>query len=232
MRNFFFLAKRSNKHDIETALQGFQEITALNVSMTSLCVHKKMPNDPLYDILIFMHLMFIHVHFNNDVSCTPCWMMEQQTESVGAMFGEATSYMLLKMEQKAKVILKKICATEWNIDDGEFYEKSWLLSADIYMRARGSAKLEKAKGFLMRCIDKNKVLKRHTIHPFITCQTMINFFFSWSHLFFSSTHHYCFCVSRCSLWLNCDTIMEIILGHQVLIYLHSDLHLHSECGWP
>lgn len=56
-----------------------------------------------------------------------------KVRNVGAVFGVARAYMLLKQVQKAKTALKTVNTKDWNFDDANYLEKCWLLLADIYI---------------------------------------------------------------------------------------------------
>ncbi|CAI5445648.1 unnamed protein product [Caenorhabditis angaria] len=54
-------------------------------------------------------------------------------QSVGAVYGAARAFILLKQPQKAKTMLKRIINHPWSLDDAEYLEKCRLLLADLYI---------------------------------------------------------------------------------------------------
>lgn len=77
----------------------------------------------------------------------------EQTESVPALLGVATAYMMMKQTPRARNQLKRIAKMEWNPVDAEEFEKSWLLLSDIYI---SSGKYDMATELLKKCLQHNQ----------------------------------------------------------------------------
>ncbi|BFZ22635.1 hypothetical protein BsWGS_25674 [Bradybaena similaris] len=77
----------------------------------------------------------------------------KQREHVGALYGMATGYMVLKQVPRARNTLKRLAKINWTIQDAEDLEKSWLLLADIYIQ---SGKYDMAQELLKKCLQYNK----------------------------------------------------------------------------
>ncbi|XP_059173967.1 tetratricopeptide repeat protein 21B-like [Physella acuta] len=77
----------------------------------------------------------------------------KKREHVGALYGMATAYMVLKQVPRARNQLKRVAKSPWTIQDAEDLEKSWLLLADIYVQ---SGKYDMAGELLKRCLQFNK----------------------------------------------------------------------------
>ncbi|KAL3836422.1 hypothetical protein ACJMK2_021855 [Sinanodonta woodiana] len=80
-------------------------------------------------------------------------MSSDERENVGALYGMAAAYMVLKQTPRARNQLKRVAKSNWTIQDAEDLEKSWLLLADIYIQ---SAKYDMANELLKRCLQHNK----------------------------------------------------------------------------
>ncbi|PVD35924.1 hypothetical protein C0Q70_02893 [Pomacea canaliculata] len=78
---------------------------------------------------------------------------EGQREHIGALYGMAAAYMVLKQTPRARNQLKRVAKSSWTIQDAEDLEKSWLLLADIYIQ---SGKYDMATELLKRCLQYNK----------------------------------------------------------------------------
>ncbi|KAI1290321.1 Tetratricopeptide repeat protein 21B [Halotydeus destructor] len=78
---------------------------------------------------------------------------EKTKNSAGAILGAATAHMLLKQVAKAKNILKRINKLTWNYEEAEYFERSWLLLADIYCQ---SQKYEPTRQLVEKCIVYNQ----------------------------------------------------------------------------
>ncbi|XP_065838597.1 tetratricopeptide repeat protein 21B-like [Oscarella lobularis] len=74
-------------------------------------------------------------------------------DHVPALYGMAVAYMVLKQTPRARNQLKRINKIPWNSIDGEEFEKSWLLLADIYIQ---SGKYDLATDLLKRCLQFNR----------------------------------------------------------------------------
>ncbi|KAK6970975.1 Tetratricopeptide repeat protein 21B [Biomphalaria glabrata] len=77
----------------------------------------------------------------------------RKREHVGALYGMATAYMVLKQVPRARNQLKRVAKSPWTIQDAEDLEKSWLLLADIYIQ---SGKYDMAGELLKKCLQYNK----------------------------------------------------------------------------
>ncbi|XP_074652535.1 tetratricopeptide repeat protein 21B-like [Tubulanus polymorphus] len=75
-----------------------------------------------------------------------------ERDHVGALYGMATAYMVLKQVPRARNQLKRIAKVNWNMQDAEDLEKGWLLLADIYIQ---SGKYDMAQDLLKRCLQHN-----------------------------------------------------------------------------
>uniref|UniRef100_A0A336M386 CSON011277 protein n=1 Tax=Culicoides sonorensis TaxID=179676 RepID=A0A336M386_CULSO len=78
---------------------------------------------------------------------------DEYKENVGAIYGIATSNIVLKQQQRAKNQLKRVAKNIWTFEEAEYLEKSWLLLADIYIQAN---KYEMATELLERVLKHNK----------------------------------------------------------------------------
>merc|ERR1719239_679559 len=76
-----------------------------------------------------------------------------EREDVGALYGIAAAYMVLKQTPRARNTLKRVAKSPWTIKDGDDLEKSWLLLADIYVQ---SGKYDMAQELLKRVLQYNK----------------------------------------------------------------------------
>ncbi|KAL8568907.1 Tetratricopeptide repeat protein 21B [Nucella lapillus] len=76
-----------------------------------------------------------------------------EREHIGALYGMAAAYMVLKQTPRARNQLKRVSKANWTIQDAEDLEKSWLLLADIYIQ---SGKYDMATDLLKRCLQYNK----------------------------------------------------------------------------
>ncbi|CAH3123731.1 unnamed protein product [Pocillopora meandrina] len=74
-------------------------------------------------------------------------------ECVPALLGMATAYMYLKQTPRARNQLKRIAKMNWNSEEAEEFERSWLLLADIYIQ---SGKFDMAGDLLKKCLQYNK----------------------------------------------------------------------------
>ena len=73
---------------------------------------------------------------------------------MGALYGMAAAYMMLKQHPRAKNQLKRLAKMPWNIEDAEDLEKAWLLFADIHIQTN---KYDQAVETLKRVLTFNKV---------------------------------------------------------------------------
>lgn len=80
-------------------------------------------------------------------------MCSNEREHIGALYGMAAAYMVLKQTPRARNQLKRVSKSNWTIQDAEDLEKSWLLLADIYIQ---SGKYDMATDLLRRCLQYNK----------------------------------------------------------------------------
>ncbi|XP_052805384.1 tetratricopeptide repeat protein 21B-like isoform X2 [Mya arenaria] len=78
---------------------------------------------------------------------------DEKQENVGALYGVAAGYMVLKQTPRARNQLKRVAKSNWNMVDAEDLEKSWLLLADIYIQ---SGKYDMATELLKRVLQHNK----------------------------------------------------------------------------
>lgn len=78
---------------------------------------------------------------------------EEYKEHVGAIYGIASAYVILKQTQRAKNQLKRIAKTNWTFEEADYLEKSWLLLADLYLQAN---KFEMSTDLLRRVLEHNK----------------------------------------------------------------------------
>ncbi|XP_048728803.1 tetratricopeptide repeat protein 21B-like isoform X2 [Ostrea edulis] len=76
-----------------------------------------------------------------------------EREHVGALYGIAAAYMVLKQTPRARNQLKRIAKNNWTMQDAEDLEKGWLLLADIYIQ---TGKYDMATELLKRCLQHNK----------------------------------------------------------------------------
>ncbi|KAG2458122.1 TT21B protein, partial [Polypterus senegalus] len=80
-------------------------------------------------------------------------MASSEKEHVPALLAMAQAYMILKQIPRARNQLKRINKVNWNAAEAEELEKSWLLLADIYIKA---GKYDIATDLLKRCLLYNK----------------------------------------------------------------------------
>lgn len=73
---------------------------------------------------------------------------------MGALYGMAAAYMVLKQQPRARNQLKRLTKAPWNAEDGEDLEKSWLLLSDIFIQ---TGKYDMATEMLRRVLQYNKV---------------------------------------------------------------------------
>ncbi|KAK6182507.1 hypothetical protein SNE40_010181 [Patella caerulea] len=76
-----------------------------------------------------------------------------ERDHVGALYGMAAAYMVLKQTPRARNQLKRVAKNNWTMQDAEDIEKSWLLLADIYIQ---SGKYDMATELLKKCLQYNK----------------------------------------------------------------------------
>ncbi|KAK2186994.1 hypothetical protein NP493_181g04009 [Ridgeia piscesae] len=80
-------------------------------------------------------------------------IVTNEREHIGALYGLAAGYMVLKNTAKARNQLKRVAKNTWNIQDAEDLEKSWLLLSDVYIQ---SGKYDMATELLKHCLQYNK----------------------------------------------------------------------------
>ncbi|XP_001655859.2 tetratricopeptide repeat protein 21B isoform X2 [Aedes aegypti] len=78
---------------------------------------------------------------------------EEYKDHVGAIYGMASAYVILKQSQRAKNQLKRIVKVNWTFEEADYLEKSWLLLADLYLQA---GKYEMSTDLLRRVLEHNK----------------------------------------------------------------------------
>ena len=84
---------------------------------------------------------------------------------VGPILGIATALVQLKQTQRAKNHLKRLSRTNWNFEEAEYLERSWLLLADIYINAN---KLDVAETLVDKVLQHNKSsAKAHELGGYI-----------------------------------------------------------------
>ncbi|XP_013391055.1 tetratricopeptide repeat protein 21B [Lingula anatina] len=76
-----------------------------------------------------------------------------ERDHVGALYGMAAAYMVLKQTPRARNQLRRIAKNNWNMQDAEDLEKCWLLLADIYIQ---NGKYDMATELLRKCLAANK----------------------------------------------------------------------------
>lgn len=72
---------------------------------------------------------------------------------VGPTLGIATALVQLKQIQRAKNHLKRLSRTNWNFEEAEYLERSWLILADIYINAN---KFDVAETLIDKVLEHNK----------------------------------------------------------------------------
>ena len=80
-------------------------------------------------------------------------VVTNEREHIGALYGVAAAYMVMKQTPRARNQLKRIQKATWTMEDAEDLEKSWLLLADIYIQ---SGKYDMATELLKKCLQHNK----------------------------------------------------------------------------
>ncbi|XP_071825631.1 tetratricopeptide repeat protein 21B-like isoform X2 [Apostichopus japonicus] len=80
-------------------------------------------------------------------------MATTDPENIPALLGMATAYMMLKQTPRARNQLKRIAKMDWNPNDADEFEKSWLLLSDIYIN---SGKYDMATDLLKKCLQHNQ----------------------------------------------------------------------------
>ncbi|XP_055585953.1 tetratricopeptide repeat protein 21B-like [Uranotaenia lowii] len=78
---------------------------------------------------------------------------EEYKEHVGAVYGMASAYVILKQSQRGKNQLKRIAKNSWTFEEADYLEKSWLLLADLYLQA---SKYDMATELLKKVLEHNK----------------------------------------------------------------------------
>ncbi|XP_053678421.1 tetratricopeptide repeat protein 21B-like [Anopheles nili] len=76
-----------------------------------------------------------------------------QKENVGAVYGLATAYVLLKQSPRAKNQLKRVAKNTWTVEAANYLEKCWLLLAELYNQV---GKYEMTTDILKRVLLHNK----------------------------------------------------------------------------
>ncbi|XP_067824088.1 tetratricopeptide repeat protein 21B-like [Heptranchias perlo] len=80
-------------------------------------------------------------------------MAAAKKDHVPSLLAVAQACMVLKLIPRARNQLKRITRINWNLKDAEEFEKSWLLLADIYIKA---GKYDLATELLKRCLQYNQ----------------------------------------------------------------------------
>ncbi|XP_048474316.1 tetratricopeptide repeat protein 21B-like [Rhincodon typus] len=80
-------------------------------------------------------------------------MASVKKDHIPSLLAVAQACMVLKLIPRARNQLKRITKINWNLKDAEDFEKSWLLLADIYIKA---GKYDLATELLKRCIQNNQ----------------------------------------------------------------------------
>ncbi|XP_067908211.1 tetratricopeptide repeat protein 21B-like [Heterodontus francisci] len=80
-------------------------------------------------------------------------MATVKKDHVPSLLAIAQACMVLKLIPRARNQLKRITKINWNLKDAEEFEKSWLLLADIYIKA---GKYDLATELLKRCLQYNQ----------------------------------------------------------------------------
>ena len=80
-------------------------------------------------------------------------MLEQEPDSLPAVLGMATGFMIEKSQHKAHNLLKRVAKMEQKISDGEDFEKANLLLAKFYV---DKGKPELSEELCKRCLASNK----------------------------------------------------------------------------
>ncbi|XP_051872097.1 tetratricopeptide repeat protein 21B-like [Pristis pectinata] len=79
--------------------------------------------------------------------------MAAAKDHVPSLLAVAQACMVLKLIPRARNQLKRITKIPWNLKDAEEFEKSWLLLADIYIKA---GKYDLAMDLLKHCLQYNQ----------------------------------------------------------------------------
>uniref|UniRef100_A0A8R1DUC0 Tetratricopeptide repeat protein 21B n=2 Tax=Caenorhabditis japonica TaxID=281687 RepID=A0A8R1DUC0_CAEJA len=108
------------------------------------------------------NLIHLHSHNKEHIQTALRRLEEMATEmnaeqgeivrSAAALYGVAKGYVLLKQIPKAKIAIKKLNVKFWTLDEADYYEKCWLLMADIYIN---TSKNEQATNYLDLVLKRN-----------------------------------------------------------------------------
>ncbi|GCB65960.1 hypothetical protein scyTo_0013525, partial [Scyliorhinus torazame] len=80
-------------------------------------------------------------------------MASIKKDHIPSLLAIAQACMILKLIPRARNQLKRITKINWNLKEAEEFEKSWLLLADIYIKA---GKYDLATELLKRCLQYNQ----------------------------------------------------------------------------
>ncbi|XP_078391007.1 tetratricopeptide repeat protein 21B [Cetorhinus maximus] len=80
-------------------------------------------------------------------------MASVKKDHIPSLLAVAQACVVLKLIPRARNQLKRITKINWNLKDAEEFEKSWLLLADIYIKA---GKYDLATELLKRCLQYNQ----------------------------------------------------------------------------
>ena len=84
-------------------------------------------------------------------------MASNERDSVPVLLALATAFTIQKNTAKARNYLKRVHKMPYNADEGESYERSWLLLADIHI---AGGKFDLAQDLCRRCLKYNKSCAR------------------------------------------------------------------------
>ncbi|KAL5010855.1 hypothetical protein ScPMuIL_013160 [Solemya velum] len=88
-----------------------------------------------------------------------------EKDHVGALYGMAAAYMVLKQTPRARNQLKRLAKANWTMHEAEDLEKAWLLLSDIFIQG---GKYDMATDILKRVLEHNKsCTKAHEYMGFI-----------------------------------------------------------------
>eukprot|EP01137_Pigoraptor_chileana_P035464 Opistho-2@29514 len=130
------------------------ELFAVKTAEKLLKEVKNRPKSFRHQILECNALMATKLKTNIEKALTQYMeLLNTERDSVAALLGMATAYMLLKQTPRARNQLKRIAKMNWNASEADDFERAWLLLSDIYVQG---GKYDMAQELLKRCLQHNK----------------------------------------------------------------------------
>ncbi|CAH1774388.1 unnamed protein product [Owenia fusiformis] len=115
---------------------------------------KRKPGDLMPQILENMTLIATKNKSNIEKALASFMeICSQERDHVGALYGMAAAYMVMKQTPRARNQLKRVTKANWTMTEAEDLEKSWLLLSDMFIQ---TGKFDMATELLKRCLQHNK----------------------------------------------------------------------------